>query len=143
MSDYLPFNLLGWLPVGIDEILNTPDDAKIGYAVEVDIEIPREIHEKLKDYPPCPEVMSVKTEWLSDYQKDILKLNKSNHAQSSKLILNLFNKEKYICHYRYLKFIKSLGCIITKVHRVLAFEQSQWMKPYIDLNTRFYKRGEK
>ncbi len=42
------------------------------YFVEVDVEIPQELHEYLKDYPPCPEVRSVPTEWLSDYQKQIL-----------------------------------------------------------------------
>ena len=59
MSDFLPFNILGWQIKSLEEILCTADDAKVGYAVEVDIEIPREIHEKLKDYPPCPQVMSV------------------------------------------------------------------------------------
>ena len=38
-------------------------------------------------------------------------------------------------HYRNLKFIKDLGVEIGEVHKVLSFDQSPWLKPYIDFNT--------
>jgi len=141
MSDFLPYNLLDWCDKSIEDIINTPDNSDIGYYVEFDMDIPNNLHDYFNDYPPCPEIRTVPTEWLSDYQKDILKLNKSNHAQSSKLLLTLYNKQKYICHYRYLKIIHSLGCKIVKIYRTLAFEQSQWLKPYIDLNTKLRKQA--
>ena len=37
------------------EILNTPDDADIGYFVEVDLKYPDDIKEKAKNFPFCPE----------------------------------------------------------------------------------------
>ena len=136
MCDFLPFNILGFSEkYTLEEILNTPDNNKIGYFVEVDIKIPKSLHNYLKDYPPCPENMNIKTEWLSDYQKNIYKINNSKHNETSKkLILNLFDKNKYICHYTYLKYIHSLGLEISNLHRVLEFEQSDWMKPYIEMN---------
>ena len=58
----------------------------------------------------------------------------------NKLVPNLLPKKNYVVHYRNLKYYLSKGLIIKKVHRVLEFKQSAWMKPYFDFNTQ--KRKE-
>ena len=52
-----------------------------------------------------------------------------------KLTPTLLNKSKYVVHYRNLKFYLEQGMILKKIHRVVSFNQSPWMKPYIDFNT--------
>ena len=53
-----------------------------------------------------------------------------------KLVPNLPNKTNYIIHYRNLKLYLELGLRLTIVYRVLLFDQSPWLKNYINFNIR-------
>ena len=44
-------------------------------------------------------------------------------------------------HYRNLQLYLSLGMRLKKVHSVLAFDQEDWMEPYIRLNTELRKKA--
>ena len=52
---------------------------------------------------------------------------------SKKLVPNLYDKVKYVTHYRNLKFYLQQGLVLTKIHRVLSFTQQPWLRPWIDL----------
>ena len=58
----------------------------------------------------------------------------------TKLIQNLNNKKSYVLHYRNLKQALQLGLILKKVNKVLSFDQSTYLKEFIDFNTK--KRAE-
>ena len=55
--------------------------------------------------------------------------------QVSKLVTTLYDKENYVVHHENLKLNLSLGMKLKKIHQVLEFSQSKWLKQYIDFNT--------
>ena len=67
----------------------------------MDLEYPKHLHKLHNDYPLAPEKLSVKEEWLSFYQTDLLE-NKSM-LNCSKLVPNLMNKEKYVNEKPYIR----------------------------------------
>ena len=60
----------------------------------------------------------------------------------SKLIPTLGDKKEYVLHYRNLQLYLDLGLKIKKVHRVLKFDQSPWLKQYINFNTEKQKHAK-
>ena len=83
----------------------------------------------------APEKLKVTKEMLSQEQIDDIKKFNIKIGTTRKLIPNLYAKKNYITHYRNLKYYLANGWKLTKVHRILEFKTSPWMKPYIDFNT--------
>ena len=137
MSEYLPYKGFKWLK-NIDkfDIMSINDKSPIGYFLEVDLEYPDELHELHNDYPLAPEKLAVSSDMLSKYCKEIADKYEIKVGDVKKLIPNLGNKTNYVVHYRNLQLYLSLGMKLTKIHRVLKFKQSDWMKKYIDFNTK-------
>ena len=64
-----------------------------------------------------------------------------DYSQGMKLIQSLSDKKNYTIHYITLKLYVSLGMEVKKVHRVLKFKQSLWLRPYMVLNTEKRKQA--
>jgi len=112
-------------------------DATRGYLLEVDLDYPAEIHVDHNDLPFCPESK------LPPHPSDFTREQFSRYGmgvqtgafKTPKLIMDLCDKKNYVIHYRMLQLALKHGLILRKVHRVLGFRQSRWLKTYIDYNT--------
>ena len=138
MSQYLPTGGFKWMT---DKQINKIDLAKYnensekGLILEVDLEYPKELHDLHNDYPLAAERVCVNKDMLSWYCKKIATKYNISTGLVHKLIPTLSNKEKYVLRYRNLQLYLDLGLKVNKVHRVLEFNQSPWLKQYIDFNT--------
>ena len=139
MSLFLPTGGFEWVSPKEnweEFILQQEDEQEEGYFLEVDLDYPKELHDAHDNYPCAPEKCKVEEKFLSEHQKELARICGAKFG-SEKLCLTLKPKEKYILHYRNLKQYLNLGLKLTKVHRVLKFKQSPWLKEYIDMNTQF------
>ena len=132
-------NLYGWamsqpLPTGGFKWVNdvskfTPEEiSKLakrgskGYLLEVDVRYPKELHDLHNDLPFMCEKMEIN--------------------KVEKLVPNLYDKKKYVIHIRALNQALKHGLVLEKVQRVIEFNQSAWLKPYIDFNTELRKKAK-
>ena len=138
MSQYLPTGGFKWLTekqINKINLAQYNEDSNKGLILEVDLEYPKKLHDLHNDYPLGPEKVKVTDDMLSGYCKNIQKKFNISTGLVHKLIPTLCDKEKYVLHYRNLQLYIDLGLKVKKVHRVLEFNQSPWLKQYIDFNT--------
>ena len=83
------------------------------------VKYPKRLHELHSDLPFLSERMEVN--------------------KCKKLACNLFNKKKNVTHINSLKQALNHGLKLKKIHRIIEFNQKEWLKPYIDLNTELKK----
>ena len=134
MSKILPVNGFKWLDtsetsalarsnkINEDFIKNYDENNDKGYILEVDVKYPKRLHELHSDLPFWSERMEVN--------------------KCKKLVCNLFNKKKYVAHINALKQSLNHGLKLKKIHRVIEFNQKEWLKPYIDMNTELRKAAK-
>ena len=112
-------------------MISINEKSTIGYLLEVDLKYPDKLHELHNDYSLAPEKLVVSNNMLSKYCKEIADKHGIKVGDVKKLIPNLSQKTNYVVHYRILQLHLSLGMKLTKIHRLLEFKQSDWMKKYI------------
>ena len=132
MSKPLPVGNFRWLEKKDIESLNIYDldaDGDTCYILEVDLDYPREIHDWHNDYPLAVERKAVQESQLSNYNRNFLEKTGKKFLSSMKLCPDLTNKRKYTMSLKNLQLCISQGLKLVKVHRVLAADQSAFLKP--------------
>ena len=135
MSQSLPthgFRFLQQDEISTLKLQELSDDAEDGHIFEVNLHYPTRQHDCHDDNPLSPVSLVIDRSMYSSTQQTVF----PESAPQRKLTPNLRDKVKYVVHYRNLKLYLQFLLVVTKVHRVLTFKQSPWLKAYIDFNTR-------
>ncbi|XP_076672220.1 uncharacterized protein LOC143371155 [Andrena cerasifolii] len=120
MCQPLPYAKFQWVEdVANFNVSSIAVDSPTGYILEVDLEYPQHLHDAHADLPFYPTRA------------------KPPGKRQDKLLATLYDKQRYVIHYRNLQQCTHHGLRITKIHRVLQFALSPWLRDYIELNTRF------
>src|SRR5258705_720188 len=136
MTEPLPmrnFRFLNRAQIDVLDFHTLSDDARTGYLIECDLIIPPILHNYFNALPLAPEQMIVGEELLSEYTRKLIET--LGRTPTRKLVPNLLNKEKYVLHYRNLKFYLAHGVQLGHIHRVVSFSQAPFMKSFVDFNT--------
>ena len=107
-------------------------DGPTGYIIQCDLVYPDRLHDTHNDYPMAPEHLEVSRDMLSPFALNLIDPRRP-WVPTKKLIPNLMNKTKYVTHYMNLQLYTRHGLKVTKILKVLSFEQSPWLKTWIEL----------
>ena len=115
MSQPLPTGFK-WTDVNPNEISELATRTDKGYILEVDVSYPKDLHNSHNDLPFMCERMEI---------NGVEKLVPNN----------LRNKKNYVIHIQALNQALQHGLRLDGIHRAIEFDQSPWLKTYIDFNT--------
>ena len=146
MCKTLPLNGYKWANVeefDSDFIKSYDDNSDKGYLLEVDVEYPKELYISHRDLPfLCERKSKLHEKFEYKVSKEVEKAHKKVYKTfnitpepENKLIATIQDKNKYVICISTLKQALNHGLKLQKVHRVIEFNQSAWLKPYIDKNT--------
>lgn len=115
---------------------NAKDTDEIGYLVECDFFFPDEIHSNLNSFPIAPESnFQIIPSMLSKFTRKLMrKLNiRMGESGTRRLVPSFYPRYKYCCFSSLLALYLKLGIKITKIHRVLKFNQKPIFKSFVEL----------
>ena len=112
MSQPLPTGGFRWVDVSPKEVKELSDIENQSYLIEVDVLYSRELRNKHNDLP---------------FMCGRMKIGN---------VTDLYYKKRYVIHIRALQQVLDHGLILEKIHRMIEFKQSPWMKEYIAFNTK-------
>lgn len=144
------------------DVASLSDKDETGYILEVDLHYPKCLHDLHNNFPLAPEKRKISHDMTSTYSKGIYSnysfkliqylniilfteaysLLYSDNVNSPKnvhtterLTATFLPRKKYVVHGMTLKLYIELGLKVTRIHRVLSFQQSYFLKEYVDYCT--------
>ena len=147
MGQMLPLKDFRWLDdaevENFDVASMVSERGRTGYILEVDLDYPEHLHDKHCSFPLAPVEKWIEEKDLSPYSKKCRRQiwereqggggggKKYKEHGAGKLTATLEPRKNYLVHGLNLKFYLEQGLLLKKIHRIIAFTQADFIKPYI------------
>ena len=118
-------------------------DGEKGFYFICDLEYPKELHKEHVNYPLAAEKMEVQNKHLSNYQNNLKKKLNIINSKTKKLILSYLPKNNYGVDGKTLQFYLNHGLILKNVNRVISYDQTDFLKNYVDDFTKMRTEAKK
>lgn len=122
----MPYGGFHWVEPTMNGLNDLDATSPIGRVYEVYVTYPPRLHTIHNDLPFPPQNSVPRGSKVRKLMATFEKRFKKNH----------------VIHYRNLQQAIKNGLIVKKVHRVVQFNQSDWLAKYIDLNTEMRKKAK-
>ena len=122
LRQLLPTSNFAWLTEEETRALDwhtIATEGEHGYTLMVDLEYPREIHDKTQDFPLAPEAKNVTEDMLTPFMLEQwaarceMRGYTNTFKPEKKLLMTCENKKEYVVHFKLLKFYLQMGMNIT------------------------------
>jgi len=107
---------------------------KTSFFFEVDLEYPERLAKRDNSMPLAPHVKDIVFSDLSPFSQNVLQTLKGSSAKNHKvrkLTSTMHTRKNYLVHALNLQYYLQRGLKVTKLHRVIAFRQRSFLKPFI------------
>lgn len=137
MSQKMPVGEFRWLSVeqtrDFDPINDVCPDGDTGYIVECTLEYPSNYHMVHNSMPLAAHQQRITGDMLSAYATSALTAQnrKPCKYKADKLTSSYLRRDRYVCHSVNLKLYLELGMRLVEIHRIIAFKQEAFIRPYI------------
>ena len=112
------------------DVINSPT----GYYLLVDTHIPDRVRRETDDYPLMINNVTITRDMLSDHHKKLYEKTGQKFIPSRRLLACHLDQKEILMTAILLQQLMQLGLEITRVHYVISFRQSRFMKKYIEAN---------
>lgn len=96
--------------------------------------VPPHLHRFFSDYPLFPENRRIQKEELSEYTQSQMTRFDLKLTCEKKLVACLNTKFNYKIHIEPLKLALSLGYKVYKVHKIVEFDQEDYLREYVGMS---------
>lgn len=119
----------------VQAITEMETDGEEGFLFEVDLDYDQDIdlHYKHNHMTLAPYTAELSLDDLSPYNRELYESQCPNKSyQATKLLATFHPRKNYVCHLKNLQYYLANGLKLKCVHKVLKFNQSNYLSDFID-----------